>query len=93
MFTLVLLKRQPLLSLLKTDTCDYFLFCLSVGVLFFTFQLERFDFRRQLLDHPVLVEEKSSLAEEYVLETYNWDRVAEETMSVYRAILEPKQSA
>ncbi len=48
---------------------------------------------QQLLDHPVLVEEKSSLAEEYVLETYNWDRVAEETMSVYRAILEPKQSA
>ena len=48
---------------------------------------------RHLLDHPVLVEEKGSLAQEYVLKTYDWDRVAEQTMSVYRALLEPKQSA
>ena len=48
---------------------------------------------QHLLDHPALVEEKSSLAGEYVLETYNWDRVAEETMSVYRALLEPGKFA
>ena len=39
---------------------------------------------RYLLDHPMIVMEKAGDVQDYVMNSYNWDRIAEETLGVYR---------
>lgn len=41
---------------------------------------------RYLLDHPMAVMEKAGIVQDFVLQTYNWDRIAEETLRVYRTV-------
>ncbi len=46
-----------------------------------------------LLDHPMMTQGMGATAEEYVLKHYNWDLIAEETLGVYRKMLESKHGA
>jgi len=43
-----------------------------------------------LLSHPMLVKEMSGRVEPYVVESYNWDRIAEQTLEVYRSVLDKR---
>lgn len=47
----------------------------------------------ELLAHPMVVKERGALAGEQVSKTYNWDRIAEETLNIYRMVCEKRRAS